>query len=203
MDYKELFTGVILAGGKNSRFQGRIKSLELLNSSPILEHELSILSRLFYNILIITNSPNAFQAYSNYSIHEDIFKDKGPLGGIYAGTNYAPTPYIFVFGGDMPFLDPNLITRQMHQTNHKKADAIIPETCNGPEPLHGIYHTRIHHSLEKFLNEEKTFSVRTFLDHINTCFWQTKTKKAYININTPEELTHYEKPGCSSKPRIK
>ena len=193
MNEKELFSAVVLAGGKNSRFQGRIKSLELLNSLPIIEHQLRILTRLFHHILIITNSPNAFQDYTNHPIHEDIYKDKGPLGGIYSGINYAHTPYVFVFGGDMPFLDLKLISQQMDQINLQNPDAIVPVTNNGSEPLHGIYNTRIHQALEKFLNNEKTFAVRDFLNHINTYFWQTNWTNAFININTPAELQYYEK----------
>jgi molybdopterin-guanine dinucleotide biosynthesis protein A len=191
MELNDHITAVILAGGKNSRFQGKIKSLEPLNSYPLIYHEIKVLKQIFRDIIIITNNIKVIQKHFHLPVYEDIYKRKGPLGGIHAGMVQANTKYIFIVGGDMPFLDKNLITTQINLIRKHKYDAIIPQTINGFEPLHGIYDTELHTKLEKLLSSSGTYPIRTLLHQVNTYFWQIAEQNAFININTPQELEYY------------
>jgi len=49
-------TGIILAGGKSSRF-GSNKALAKFNGTPLIERAIGILGKVFKNLMIITNSP--------------------------------------------------------------------------------------------------------------------------------------------------
>jgi len=191
MELIDHITAVILAGGKNSRFQGKIKSLEPLNFYPLIYHEIKVLKQIFRDIIIIANNKKVIYEHFNLPVFEDLYKRKGPLGGIHAGMIKASTKYIFIFGGDMPFLDKNLIIKQINLIRKHRYDAIIPETINGFEPLHGIYDTDLHNKLEKFLSSSGTYPIRTLLHQVNTYFWQVPEQNAFININTPQELEYY------------
>ena len=166
MDIFNHISAVILAGGKNTRFGGRIKSLEHLHSYPLIYHEIEILKKIFRDIIIIANNKKVIQEYFNLPVYEDIYKRKGPLGGIHTGMVQANTKYIFIVGGDMPFIDRKLITKQISLIRKQKYDAIIPETVNGFEPLHGIYDTHLHNRIEQLLSTPGTFPIRTLLHHV-------------------------------------
>jgi len=191
MIYCGHISAVILAGGKNSRFQGRIKSLELLHSQPLIIHQLNTLKKIFERIIIISNTKKIIKQHINLPVYEDIYKEKGPLGGIHTGLIQAKTKYAFIFGGDMPFLNEKLIWDQINQLNKHKPEAIVPNTIKGIEPLHSIYKTQLHKRIEKMLSESKTYAIRNLLAEAETHYWQINDQEAFININSPEELMHY------------
>jgi len=191
MIYYGHISAVILAGGKNSRFQGKIKSLELLHSQPLIIHQLNTLKKIFKRIIIISNTKNLLKQYANLPVYEDIYKGKGPLGGIHTGLTYANTKYAFIFGGDMPFLNEELIWEQINQLNKSRQEAIVPSTIKGIEPLHSIYKTQLHKKLENMLSEPKTYAIRNLLTEAETNYWHIDDQEAFININSPEELMHY------------
>ena len=191
MNYYGHISAVILAGGKNSRFQGKIKSLELLHSQPLIIHQLNTLKKIFKRIIIISNTKNLLKQYANLPVYEDIYREKGPLGGIHTGLIRANTKYAFIFGGDMPFLNEELIREQINQLYKHKPEAIVPHTITGIEPLHSIYKTQLHKRLEKMLSESRTYAIRSLLTEAETHFWQIDDQEAFININSPEELIHY------------
>lgn len=124
-------------------------------------------------------------------VYKDIYKEKGPLGGIYTGLFYANTKYAFIFGGDMPFLSEELIREQINLLNTHKPEVIVPQTIKGIEPLHSIYETQLHKRLQKMLSEPGIQSIRNLFAIANTYYWQTDDQNAFININTPEELEYY------------
>jgi molybdopterin-guanine dinucleotide biosynthesis protein A len=186
------FGVAILAGGTNSRFNGRIKSLVPFHGKPILEHQTKVLKSLFPVIMLITNSPDQFSGYSDLLIYTDIIPGKGPLSGIHTALKKSGSDQVFVVAGDMPFINENTITNQIKAAGEEKYDAIIPRVNNNIEPLHGVYHKNSFNNLKHLLQFDKTSSVKKFLESINSFYWKTDDEKPFININTPEELQHYE-----------
>ena len=79
----EGITGIILAGGKSSRF-GSNKALAKFNGTPLIERAAGVLGRIFKNLMIITNSPLEY-SYLKIPLYQDIVKGLGPVGGIYTG----------------------------------------------------------------------------------------------------------------------
>jgi molybdopterin-guanine dinucleotide biosynthesis protein A len=184
---------VILAGGKNRRFNGKHKSLAFFHDKTILERQIMVLKSLFPKIYLITNHFHDFQKFSELEIFEDIIKDKGPLGGIHAGITYSGEENIFVFAGDMPFLDKKLIEKQVQMHEKMNFSVTIPKTKKGIEPLHGIYNKKLKKELEDLLYQQDVFSIRALFTPSNTYFWRLEYNKAFININSQEELAFYEK----------
>ena len=83
--------GIILAGGKNTRM-GVNKAFLEINGTRMIDKTIDIYSRLFSEILIITNDPLPYLEFTRAAIVTDIYKGKGPLGGIYTGLFYSKNP---------------------------------------------------------------------------------------------------------------
>jgi len=186
-------SAAILAGGTNSRFNGRIKSLVPFHNKPIMEHQTEVLESLFPEILLITNSPDRFANYKDLIIYTDIIPHKGPLSGIHTAMKKSSHDQVFIVAGDMPFINGNTIAGQIRAAGKEKYEAIIPRVTNNIEPLHGVYHKSGLDKLEALLQPGKPSSVKKFLETINTFYWEADDKTPFININTPEELSRYEK----------
>jgi molybdopterin-guanine dinucleotide biosynthesis protein A len=132
-------TGVILAGGKSSRF-GSNKALAMVDSKPLLQHVADLMSNLFSECLLVTNTPAEYEFLSLPMTH-DRYREMGPLAGIHAALLQISTPRAFVVACDMPGLSPELI-RYLCNIDEREYDVIIPRLEKGVEPLFGIYHKK-------------------------------------------------------------
>lgn len=186
-------SGVILAGGANSRFNGIVKANLVIGGRTIISRASDILREIFYEIIIVTNSPGHFAGYTDFKIIGDEIPDKGPLGGIHAALKAASGEAVFVFAGDMPLIDTEIITSILNSFNRGKYDILIPKTDDYIEPLHAIYSKSILQNIEDFLETSRKNAVREFLKQVNTCYMpfenSEKTRKAFTNINYPEDLS--------------
>lgn len=142
------FVGVILAGGKSSRF-GANKALTELPDGLMIEHPAKILAALFQERLLVTNTPEEY-AFLAWPMTGDIYQEAGPLAGIHAALKTAAKPLIFVAGCDMPFLDKEIILYLCDLASGY--DVVIPRTTAGLEPLHAIYRQTVLATIEKSLD---------------------------------------------------
>jgi molybdopterin-guanine dinucleotide biosynthesis protein A len=190
-------TGVILAGGANSRFEGRIKAKLFIAGKPIISWILDAMDDLFEEILIVTNTPEEYKVFSNCRLVPDQFSKVGPIGGIHAALKTVSSEAIFVFAGDMPLLDKNLIVRQIEYYNKNKCDVLVPLISTNIEPLHAIYNIAITEVLEKQLMDEKEYSVRKLFKRLNVNYLELEdsedTRNYFFNVNTQSDLLLAEK----------
>lgn len=127
--------GVILAGGKSSRF-GSNKALALHQGSTLIQTITRRLAGLFPETLLTTNTPEEY-GFLGWPMAGDIYPDCGPLAGIHAALRTVAQPRIFVCGCDMPLLNPTLIRFLCElEGDH---DIVLPWLDEGPEPLYAVY----------------------------------------------------------------
>jgi molybdopterin-guanine dinucleotide biosynthesis protein A len=185
-------SGVILAGGANKRFGGITKANVVVGGKTIISRMISAIGNIFEEIIIVTNKPEEFREYIQYLLVEDQYLKAGPLGGIHAALKTSSEDAIFVFAGDMPFLDGKIIIDQINEFNKRQYDVLIPEVDQFIEPLHAIYRKSVLVDLERFLSEGKSRAVRDFLREVNVGYFQVsktrKTEIAFANINSPSDL---------------
>ena len=185
-------SGVILAGGTNKRFGGITKSNVVVDGKTIISRMISTIGNIFDEIIIVTNKPEEFREYIQYLIIEDQYLKAGPLGGIHAALKTSSEDAIFVFAGDMPFLDGKIIIDQINEFIKRQHDVLIPKVDQFIEPLHAIYRKSVLNDLERFLSEGKSRAVRDFLSEVNVGYLQMpkteKTEIAFANINSPSDL---------------
>jgi molybdopterin-guanine dinucleotide biosynthesis protein A len=132
-------TGVILAGGRSSRF-GSNKALALVDGMPIIQGIAGHMLSIFSECLLVTNTPAEYE-FLSLPVTPDRYQGLGPLAGIHAALLQISTPRAFVVACDMPNLSPELI-RYLCTIDGEEYDVIIPWLKRGQEPLFGVYHKR-------------------------------------------------------------
>lgn len=189
-------SGVILAGGANKRFGGITKSTMLLNGKSIMRRMSDVLERIFEEIIIVTNTPDEFKEFNTHIIVKDIITGMGPLGGLYSGLKASSKGSVFIFAGDMPFIEKELISEMISEFINEDLDAMVPCIDKHPEPLHSIYRKTIEDHLKHFICENDKLSVRNFLSSIKVKYRELPDTKdnrlIFANINTPEDLAFFE-----------
>ncbi|MCX5864519.1 MAG: molybdenum cofactor guanylyltransferase [Deltaproteobacteria bacterium] len=127
--------GVILAGGKSSRF-GSNKALALHQGTALITGITRRLTGLFPETLLITNTPEDY-TFLGWPMAADQHRNCGPLAGIHAALRTVSQPRAFICGCDMPLLNPDLI-RFLCQLPGDH-EVVLPWLPEGPEPLYAVY----------------------------------------------------------------
>jgi molybdopterin-guanine dinucleotide biosynthesis protein A len=190
-------SGVILAGGANKRFQGITKSKIIIGGRTIISRINDIIDDVFSEKIIVTNTPEEFKEFNNYKLTSDEFLNVGPLGGIHAALHACSGDAVFVFAGDMPFLDIDLIIRQIDLFCSTECEILVPVVNNYCEPLHALYNLSVLNRLDVFLSGDHKKAVKEFFKHTDVSFLHLedteKTKKIFTNINSPSDIINIEK----------
>lgn len=183
-------TGIILAGGKSSRF-GKDKSFVLFNGKPLIEILIDKLSSLFEDLMIITNRPRLYEKYK-IRTETDLIKDCGPLGGIYTGLSTSNTRHNFFVACDMPFINSELIKYMCK--NAYGYDVVVPKINNRYESLFAIY-SKTCLKFIKLMLDKKIFKISKFFPKVvvreiseNEVLSFVLPQEIFMNINTPEDL---------------
>jgi molybdopterin-guanine dinucleotide biosynthesis protein A len=104
----------------------------------------------------------------------------------------ASSPYIFVFGGDMPWLSGSIITRQAEYFLRELPDVLVPLIGVMTEPLHALFKCSLHRALENFLRNTTGASVRDFYQLTSVTYFSLpgteEVHRAFTNINSPSDL---------------
>lgn len=188
----EKCSGVILAGGMSTRFNGRDKAMIEINGKRILDHIVAVYSEIFSEIILVTNTPQAYLDW-NMLMVTDLFPVRSSLTGIHAGLFYASRPYVFVCACDAPFLKQELVHLLISQAR-SGADAVMPETSKGLEPLCAVYSKTCLKNIEAHIRQEKLKIQQVFHKARINRISEARLRKAdpdlvsFVNINTPEDL---------------
>jgi len=184
-------TGVILAGGLNSRMNGTNKAFLDVGGRRIIEHSLALFDEMFGKVLVVSNTPQEYLDF-DVKIVSDIFPERCSLAGIHAALFHADTPWIFVAPCDNPFLSREMVALVLsHRTDG--ATIVVPETAKGLEPLCAAY------SRENLKLAETRLAEGRY--KIQSLFRKKRTRKVpeasirsidpelrtFFNINTPED----------------
>jgi molybdenum cofactor guanylyltransferase len=185
-------TGIILAGGKNSRM-GINKAFLEINGIRLIDKTINIYREIFSEIIIVTNDPLAYLDFTDAAVVTDIYKGKGPLGGIYTGLFYSKNNAAFVSACDMPFLNREFIEYLIGQSG--KHDVIVPELAEGFQPLHAIYSRNCLPSIKRLLLMDKLKITGFYRDMRVLAIgeeqlqpFNTDGSQLFQNLNTPEDV---------------
>ena len=131
--------GVILAGGKSSRF-GSNKSLSKLANNKLIEHVINKIDTYFSQILVVSNDSGLKIENKKIKIIEDCIKGHlGPLAGVLSAMKYANSlenkfKWIITFPCDTPFFE-KLIIEQMIEKADSPKEKIYFVKDNNTIPL--------------------------------------------------------------------
>ena len=184
--------GIILAGGENSRYDGKLKSKIIINDRPILALMLDVLESVFSTITLSTNSPAEFSDFEKINKVSDKHKGIGPLGGIHAAMSQSSAEALFVIAGDMPYPSESLIRQMADYYLACGCEILIPVYDERIEPLHALYSNSLLKKLDHFLSRTRIYSIREFLKTSDVMYFDIGElgfdKAVFTNINTPEDF---------------
>ena len=183
----ENISAFILAGGKSSRM-GSDKGLVRFHGRKMIEHVISNIPLPKNQIAIINGNP-AYQIF-DCTIYNDIYKNCGPLGGIYAALYHSTTDWNFIIGCDMPFVSKDFISFLMKKISDQTA--IVPVHDAHVEPLCALYHRSnlsgiqnlLQHGELKMQNAIKIMNAE--LCDVSLLF---SAEEIFRNINSPEDIS--------------
>ncbi len=185
-------TGVILAGGTNSRLPGKKKTFHRVGDASMLEQIHTLFTGLFKEVILVVNDPEDF-AGLDAMVVTDIDPSRCALAGLHTGLFYASFPWIYATACDVPFASEAVI-RHLWAARTKGKEIIIPRTREGLEPLSALYHKNCLPRMEKNLDDnlfmiKKIFKPKRVKEIPPEVLEKLDPKMRFkFNVNTPEDL---------------
>jgi len=161
-------TGVVLAGGRSSRF-GDDKALAPWRGKTLVEHVVEILKPVFPAVLVVVKDRRRFRFLEGGKVRvvTDRYRERHALGGICTGLMRAATPRVFVAACDMPFISPRVIGTLARRV--KGYDAVVPVFGGMPQPLCAIYSRECLGAIRRMI-AEKNLRIRDLFLRVRTRF---------------------------------
>ncbi|MEM4781508.1 MAG: molybdenum cofactor guanylyltransferase [Halalkalicoccus sp.] len=137
--------GVVLAGGRSTRFGDEDKATADLAGTPMIRRVGDRLAEVTDRLVVNCRADQtdaireAFTSYPNsVRIAEDPAPDEGPMAGIMTGLRAVEDEYAFVAACDMPFIEPALVAHLFSRA--AGYDAAIPRVGDGWfQTTHAVY----------------------------------------------------------------
>ena len=189
--------GVILAGGKSSRF-GSNKSLSNLSNSKLIDHVINKISKYFNEILIVSNDSKLIMNDPKISIIKDCIDGYlGPLVGVLSALKFAKNKnynWIMTFPCDTPFFDEKIIEKMIEKTISTKEKIFFIKDKHQRHNIFGTWSASLENTLEEDINNNFR-KVDLWADKIGCSLIEKniKNENEFLNINTKEELALAEK----------
>jgi len=186
--------GIILAGGKSSRF-GEDKSTAKLGNKTLLDHTVNKIENEFNEILVISN--NKEFNFKNNKIHvvEDCIEGQlGPLVGILTAMkwviiNKKNYKWIASFPCDTPFFDIKLISELKIKVKETSKKLIFLNSNKKRHNIFGLWSMDLIEILEKDIKNSFR-KVELWADKIGYENININEEKfdRFLNINTKKDL---------------
>jgi molybdenum cofactor guanylyltransferase len=167
------------------------KALLRVGGHRLIERVATVMSRIFDDVILITNSPEEF-GFLGFPMFRDLLPGSGSLGGLYTGLSLCEGEWGFFVACDMPFLNVKVIARMIELID--RHDVIVPKIGGRLEPLHAIYSKRCLPHV-KALIENRDLRVFGFF-HLVDLFEVPEEEltvfdpelRFIMNLNTPGQL---------------
>jgi molybdopterin-guanine dinucleotide biosynthesis protein A len=187
-----LVYGLILAGGRSSRF-GSEKAAAEIDGRPMLAR---IVATLQPNVAALAiNAPpgrwaSAFAVEHALPLLPGAPGDPdGPLSGVKAGLIWAAAcgaELLVTTPCDTPFLPPDMVARLTQALTHR-AGAAVACTDQGSQPLCAVWRRESLEAIQAALAGGEHPSIRKVLGALNTVEVHFDDPHAFDNINTPQD----------------
>lgn len=183
-------TGVILAGGKSSRY-GRNKAFVEIDGTPLIELVTQVMQSVFRHLLLVTNTPHEY-SHLGFPMQTDLIKGLGPIGGILTALTHLSNHWGFFVACDMPFLNQKLIRHIVAVRDD--FDAVVPLIAGKMEMLHTLFHRRCLFAVRETIDAGQYQAIR-FLPKVAVQYVREPELRffdsdlsSFQNVNHPREL---------------
>jgi molybdopterin-guanine dinucleotide biosynthesis protein A len=140
---------VVLAGGASTRFDRGNKAFARLGDRSLLGHVVTTVAAAVDARPVIAVRDDAQRRTIQTEVTDHLGADpafvtddpafEGPLAAVFAACAWTDRRWLFLVGCDMPLLDGAVVSWLLDRARESGADAIVPRTDGGIEPLHALY----------------------------------------------------------------
>ena len=183
-------TGIILAGGKNTRM-GRNKALLEVGGMRLIDRTVGLFRSVFKEVILVAADPLAYLDLQTLIV-TDILPERGALGGLYTGLFYAAGEYAFIGACDMPFMNRAFLEYMVSKA--PGYDIVVPAPPDGLQPLHAVYSRRCLPAIRSLLDRNR-MQIKELYPGQQLLEIPPEVLRAYdpegrmfMNLNTPEDL---------------
>lgn len=184
-------TGFVLAGGQSSRMHADKAFLEL-EGRTLLARALALLHGVSGDVRIL-GVKEKFAGHGD--VVEDVFAQRGPLGGIHAALRASGTELNLILAVDMPFVDARFLQYLLQEAARKQAAVVtVPRAAGGWQPLCAVYRKSFADLAEPALRQGKNkidplfHEIELRIIEEAELIQQNFSPTMFRNLNTPEEL---------------
>lgn len=194
---------VVLAGGDSSRFASGNKVFARLNGRSLLGHVVVTATEAVGKPPIVAVRDDEQHRAVEHRVTEDLpisptfVTDepafRGPLAGLFAASSHLDQEWLLLVGCDMPLLDVEVVAWLLGRCQGSMADAIVPKSRNGIEPLHALYRrTAVETARDRLGATQGLYSLLDKVSDVDVIPSEeapdSLTRSAY-NVNTIDDLT--------------
>ena len=183
-------TAFVLAGGKSSRM-GSDKAFLRLGEETLLSQALKTAGAVAGEVRIVGDA-SKFAAFGR--IVEDVYRDRGPLGGIHAALSSTTTDLNLMLAVDLPFVGLKFLKYLLGRARESGATVTVPRAGSGLQPLCAVYRRGFVDVAEPSLRAGKNRIDSLFAKAATCVIEENELVKAgfssemFRNLNTPEEF---------------
>lgn len=190
-------TAFVLTGGKSTRMGEDKAGLRLPNGMTLLEHAIATCGAVAGQVGIV--GPRS--RYVTYAwageIVEDIFPDRGPLGGIHAALTVSTTDWNLFLAVDLPRVSAPLLRWLVKEAWHSGKMITVPKINDRQQPLCAVYRRSFRSAAEQALQQNRNKVNGTFPPENTRVISEEEIAAAgfsssmFANVNTPEEFANF------------
>jgi molybdopterin-guanine dinucleotide biosynthesis protein A len=189
--------GVILAGGRSTRFGERDKALAELDGTPMIRRVATRVDSVVDDLVVNCRDAQVAPLAAALDGMEPTFArddrpDEGPLAGIATGLRTTRARYAAVVACDMPFVDPDFVDFLFSRASGR--DAAIPRPDEWLQPIQAVYRTdAMAGACERALarGDRRPVDPLSDLDAVvvgRAEIERHTTARTFENLNTPAEF---------------
>lgn len=179
----------ILAGGRSSRM-GADKAFLELAGKPLIVRAVQLASETVPDVKIV-GDPRKFAAFG--PVVEDIYRNRGPLGGIHAALTNSKAEWNLILAVDLPFVPLQFLKYLLARAESSGATVTVPSVGEYFQPLCAVYCRAFLSYAERALSEGKNKIDQLFRE-VSLCAVSEEEMAGngfelsiFRNLNTPEE----------------
>jgi molybdopterin-guanine dinucleotide biosynthesis protein A len=187
---QQAINGFVLAGGKSSRM-GRDKALMQFGGKHLVLRAADVLAPFVKEVSLL----GPVDRYENLPLPviADKWPDQGPLAAVCTGLLSSHAEWNVFLACDLPRLSRQFIQLLVQRVRTTHADAVVPRTVDGWQPLAAAYHSRCQTAFGRAIEEGERSIIRAIgtiqVEVIsNADLAGAGVSEAELaNVNTPED----------------
>ncbi len=185
--------GVILAGGTGRRMGGTDKAALLLGAQPLLARVIARIGPQVDRLAVSANGDPARLAPYRLPVLPDALP-QGPLSGVLAALDWAApqgATSVVSVAVDTPFFPGDLVPQLLLAAEHSPSGAAVVDSGGRVHPTFALWPVALRCDLRAALARGEA-KVMTFAQRHQAALARFSDDRAFVNINTPEDLAAAE-----------